>query len=84
MHISIFKEQLLSDGFDLLVVGEGEVVVQKICLVYEYENKLLKCNETIISSNSVFEVADTFNDNYKDRVITDSLILDRSVYNLGL
>lgn len=84
MHISIFKEQLLSDGFDLLVVGEGEFVVQKICLVYEYENKLLQCNETIISPNSIFQATDIFNDNYEDRVITDSLLLDRSVYNLGL
>ena len=84
IHVSIFKDSLFCDGFDVLCIGEGEVELQKFCLVYLIYNKLLKNDSLRINPETKFNILDGFPLELEKYLYTEELLLDRDVYNLKL
>lgn len=84
VHSTIFPKLLLDDGFDAVVIGEGEYEVQHLCLTYEKYKMFPKSNNIVISSMSRLTAMDNVDDELEKKIIKDELILDRSVYNLDL
>lgn len=84
VHATIFGERLFLDGFDAVILGEGETVLQELCLAYSKYGKFILSDKIKISPK--FKVATLAHLNKKDfaDICFDELILDRDVYNLKL
>lgn len=84
IHSTIFPNLLLNDGFDGIIIGEGEYEMQRICIAYKKYKMFLKSKQFIVSSKSKIPIIDINDEEIEKEVIKTELILDRSVYNINL
>lgn len=84
VHVTIFQEKLFHDGFDGIIIGEGEILFQELCLCYQKTKKLLDNAHIRVSPLSKIGTCHELNIQDKKQIYREELLLNRDVYNLNL